>query len=287
VRGQEVKELQMRKAVVIAALVAASVALAQPKVFDLSSSVTGSYNWGASWWTPYQWYRYSQTGLTTVFSDGLARPTYLNALLFCSQASGTSQYTAYISTSPMFTVPSDSWVYNDGSWANWREMSGGTQVGTAVAGPWPATLVSWDVDSWIQSHPSEDYHVVLDQMGDDWDACVAQLWLGPQGEVDLLEQPVPAPRNPGVSATALPNPSDGATLIRFALPKGERVSVRVYDAQGAVVRTLLADTQQSAGAHCLSWDGRDDTGSRVVPATYYYRVNAASQVVKGKIVLHG
>jgi hypothetical protein len=280
-----VKERGMRHMIVVVALIAAGTALAQPKILDVSSTVAGEYSWGSTW-TPFQWYRYAQCGLSTRYTRSLASPTYLNAILVCSQTGGTSQYTAYISTGDMLPVPMDSWVYYDGNWRVWKVLSGGTQVGMASAGDDPV-VVSWNVDSWIQSHPSQTYFVAFDQMADGWDACVHQVWLGPEGEVDLLEQPVPAPRNPGVSATALPNPSDGATLIRFALPKGERVSVRVYDAQGAVVRTLLADTQQSAGAHCLSWDGRDDTGSRVVPATYYYRVNAASQVVKGKIVLHG
>lgn len=273
----------MRHMIVVVALIAAGTALAQPKILDVSSTVAGEYSWGSTW-TPFQWYRYAQCGLSTRYTRSLASPTYLNAILVCSQTGGTSQYTAYISTGDMLPVPMDSWVYYDGNWRVWKVLSGGTQVGMASAGDDPV-VVSWNVDSWIQSHPSQTYFVAFDQMADGWDACVHQVWLGPEGELGLQEQEPTRKPDAAVNAAAYPMPSNGATCIRFTLPRKDRVTIRVFDPQGGLVRTLLADSHQEAGAHVISWDGRNSASQRVPSGTYFYRVEAGSQVVKGKLVV--
>jgi hypothetical protein len=56
-----------------------------------------------------------------------------------------------------------------------------------------------------------------------------------------------------------PNPFTGATEIHFSLAAPQAVSVRIYDAGGRLVRTLL-DGTQSAGEHHLVWDGRTNDG---------------------------
>jgi len=278
------KEMQMRR-IIVAALVVATVAVAQPKPLGSSTTVAGGYNWGSNWWTPFQWYRYAQCGLRTTFTRSLARPTYLNAILCCSQAKPeTSRFTVYISTSDMLNVPQDSWVYADGWWANWSAMTGGHQVGTATAdNDW--VLVSWNIDSWINANPAANYFVVLDQMGDNHDAIAMQVWLGPRGEVSALEKTPEVTPNSGVSAAASPNPYAKATFIRYLLPKNEHVTARVYDTRGTLIRTLLAGTHQDVGSHCLMWDGTDNARQRVQSGTYYYRIDAGNQVVQGKLVL--
>lgn len=71
-----------------------------------------------------------------------------------------------------------------------------------------------------------------------------------------------------------PNPSNGATLFSYALPLDGPVRLRVYGANGRVVRTL-ADGAQVAGLHVVRWNGLDDAGHRVAPGVYYARFEAA------------
>jgi len=78
-----------------------------------------------------------------------------------------------------------------------------------------------------------------------------------------------------------PNPFGKGTGIVFELPAGASVSLRVYDTVGRLVRTLV-DSQQEAGLHLVSWDGRDDAGRTLGSGVYYYRfeTNGVSETRK-------
>lgn len=68
-----------------------------------------------------------------------------------------------------------------------------------------------------------------------------------------------------------PNPFRPSTLIAFELPAAQTVSVKVFDAQGRLVRTL-ADGSCDAGLHRLAWDGADARGTQQPSGVYYYRL---------------
>ncbi len=59
-----------------------------------------------------------------------------------------------------------------------------------------------------------------------------------------------------------PNPFNPSTSISFALPEGGRVALRIYDAQGHLVRTLV-DGDLPAANHVYDWDGKDSSGLSV------------------------
>lgn len=72
-----------------------------------------------------------------------------------------------------------------------------------------------------------------------------------------------------------PNPFNPATHIQVSLPSRSPVSVRVYDAVGQLVRTLM-DGHQEAGYYLLTWDGANDAGAPVASGTYLYRLEASA-----------
>ncbi len=68
-----------------------------------------------------------------------------------------------------------------------------------------------------------------------------------------------------------PNPFTSHSQIAFALPTSERVSVRIYDLRGRLVKTLL-DGVQSSGRQFVIWDGRDHAGQKVASGVYFAHV---------------
>ena len=71
---------------------------------------------------------------------------------------------------------------------------------------------------------------------------------------------------------ASPNPSRGtAVSIRFGLARTDQVDLRVFDVTGRMVKTL-ASGSFAAGPHPMTWDGTNDSGARVQPGVYFYRL---------------
>ena len=81
-----------------------------------------------------------------------------------------------------------------------------------------------------------------------------------------------------------PNPFNPVTTIVFNLGKPTRVSLRIYDAGGRLVRTLLEEPR-GAGRHRLVWDGCDDSGRGVASGVYLYRLTGAGVDRTRKMVL--
>jgi hypothetical protein len=87
-----------------------------------------------------------------------------------------------------------------------------------------------------------------------------------------------------------PNPLQTSTLIPFAISgapgNGARVTLRIFDAAGRLVRTLL-DNEPSAlpAVRLENWDGRDGKGHRVGSGIYYYRLTVAGREVSRRMVV--
>jgi hypothetical protein len=81
-----------------------------------------------------------------------------------------------------------------------------------------------------------------------------------------------------------PNPFNPYTSIRYHVGEYSHVRIRVYNARGQSVRTLV-DAPRAAGDHATSWDGRDDRGTPVSSGVYFYRLRAGATVLQRKVVL--
>jgi len=75
---------------------------------------------------------------------------------------------------------------------------------------------------------------------------------------------------------AQPNPARNRMGFSFSLPSDAFVAVRLYDASGRLVRTLL-DAAMSAGTYYAYWNGTDNAGRRVAPGIYYYELRATGK----------
>ncbi|MDI6809592.1 MAG: FlgD immunoglobulin-like domain containing protein [Candidatus Eisenbacteria bacterium] len=71
--------------------------------------------------------------------------------------------------------------------------------------------------------------------------------------------------------SAYPNPMNPATTISFSVKTDEKVSLKVFDASGRLVRTLV-DSKLRAGGHTVRWDGRNDKGVSLSSGVYFYQI---------------
>jgi subtilisin-like proprotein convertase family protein len=83
---------------------------------------------------------------------------------------------------------------------------------------------------------------------------------------------------------ASPNPFNPVTKVVYGLPSEGRVSLKVYNVAGKLVR-VLADGFEEAGYHQAVWDGRDDRGQAVASGVYFARMEAEGFEASTRMVL--
>ncbi len=83
---------------------------------------------------------------------------------------------------------------------------------------------------------------------------------------------------------AVPNPFNPQTTVRFTLPAAGSVSLRIYDVQGRLVRTLV-DGVRPSGLNEVRWDGRDWNGRAAASGTYLVRLRSGDEFGVQSVVL--
>ncbi|MGB1892561.1 MAG: FlgD immunoglobulin-like domain containing protein [Candidatus Latescibacterota bacterium] len=81
-----------------------------------------------------------------------------------------------------------------------------------------------------------------------------------------------------------PNPFNAETMIRYRLPSADRVVLKIYNAQGQVVRTLV-DAPQDSGVYTVVWDGHNERGMSVGVGTYFAELAWGDRVDRDKMQL--
>ena len=94
---------------------------------------------------------------------------------------------------------------------------------------------------------------------------------------------------PKVRATNYPNPFNPETEIRIVVPANilaarERMTVRVYDVTGALVKQLYSDVPSGENLY-MHWDGRDHNGTAVASANYFALIEAGDARTTLKLLL--
>jgi WD40 repeat protein len=83
---------------------------------------------------------------------------------------------------------------------------------------------------------------------------------------------------------AAPNPFNPSTVIRFDVPRSERVRLHVYNSLGQQVRTLT-DGILEPGRYALTWDGRDESLRDLASGMYFIRMDAPGFVKTQKVTM--
>ncbi len=81
-----------------------------------------------------------------------------------------------------------------------------------------------------------------------------------------------------------PNPFRGGTRVEYALSKGGKVILSVYNVSGQMVRELVSGAQ-APGRYSVSWDGRDQGAHPLPSGVYLYRLQVSDRSWVRKAVL--
>jgi hypothetical protein len=68
-----------------------------------------------------------------------------------------------------------------------------------------------------------------------------------------------------------PNPFNPETVVPYSLAAEGRVTIRIFDVAGRLVRTLV-DGRQTAGPHVARWNGKADRGRPLASGIYFYTI---------------
>jgi len=82
----------------------------------------------------------------------------------------------------------------------------------------------------------------------------------------------------GEAKLALGSANPGSRhVLAYAVPKASRVSLKIYAANGRLVRTLV-DQDAAAGDFRATWDGRDEAGASLARGVYFARYTTDGKV---------
>jgi uncharacterized surface protein with fasciclin (FAS1) repeats len=86
-----------------------------------------------------------------------------------------------------------------------------------------------------------------------------------------------------------PNPFNPETWIPFNLAKESDVSVKIYDASGRLVRSLILGRREAGvymdKSRAAFWDGRSNTGEVVSSGIYFYNITAGDFSATRKMIV--
>ena len=131
---------------------------------------------------------------------------------------------------------------------------------------------------------SKDYFVLKNAQAMLQEALGKEVWapLPPLATASPVEASSLAGRL--LLAQNSPNPFNPSTTIAFNLPSAGNVSIRLFDVQGRLVRTLL-ESRLEAGPHEVRWDGRDSKGTGVASGVYHCSLDVGGKRLIRKVTL--
>ena len=81
-----------------------------------------------------------------------------------------------------------------------------------------------------------------------------------------------------------PNPFNGRTAIVYEIEHTTSIELAVYDLLGQRMATLSRGVQ-TAGAHVVHWDGRNDAGDAVASGLYVYSLRSGTERKTKRLIL--
>jgi hypothetical protein len=110
------------------------------------------------------------------------------------------------------------------------------------------------------------------------------LLAGSSEFIDGHDDRLPDPPARTALHRSYPNPFAVSTIIRYDLAQRESISLRIYDATGALARDLFHG-MRGPGRYEAVWTGENDRGERVAPGIYFCRLKTSGGLTAGHKLL--
>ncbi|MBI4726383.1 T9SS type A sorting domain-containing protein [candidate division TA06 bacterium] len=81
-----------------------------------------------------------------------------------------------------------------------------------------------------------------------------------------------------------PNPFKQLTTINYQLPQAGQVSLKIYNINGQLVRTLFKGNKES-GQYSVIWNGTDNKNRKISNGIYIVKLKANQQTITNRIIL--
>ncbi len=81
-----------------------------------------------------------------------------------------------------------------------------------------------------------------------------------------------------------PNPFNPSTVISYQLLVSSNVNLKIYDALGREIKTLV-NSFQSAGEHSVTWDATNNSNNPVCSGVYFYKMETKETSIQKKMIL--
>ena len=81
-----------------------------------------------------------------------------------------------------------------------------------------------------------------------------------------------------------PNPFNPSTVINYSLPESDFVTIKIFNALGQEVKTLIS-SEQSMGQHQINWDGKDNNSHLAASGIYFYILKTKNYFDAKKMIL--
>ena len=135
-------------------------------------------------------------------------------------------------------------------------------------------LLAAEEDNYVDAtvRPGGRYDYVLAVVQSDGSELLSQVM-----RVTALTLPLALEQN-------FPNPFNPSTTINFSLPGVTPVDLRVYDALGRHIVTLV-DESLAGGRHEAAWNGTNTAGEPVTSGVYFYRLRAGERLLTRRMLL--
>ena len=138
-------------------------------------------------------------------------------------------------------------------------------------------FVSGDGDNWLKV--SQNWNLLIEPVYVESDSDTI-LKRAPDGEDETEVGKIPRE----FALRTYPNPFNPETQLELALPQRTRVSVKIFDLKGRLIRTLFSGDLE-AGTVVMKWKGKDDQGRRISSGVYYALIQAGEKSLTNRMVL--
>ncbi len=214
----------------------------------------------------------------------------------CSQIAWGSPVTIPGMTEGRYRVPGGVDKVNKELWVVCGQTASGTSDQTWSYNPYTNTWTNWNAPKPQPVGNVSPVAVTLTAAGD-IGVFVASGYFGGSyvnnhevfhtGHVPgVQEKPVTSPTDLKFGfASNMPNPTRDYSAISYTTTKSGKVTLKVYDATGRLVRTLVNRPNEPAGSKTVYWDARDDNKQTVTGGVYFVKLEAEGKVASHKLIL--